>query len=568
MRGTDALLETMVAHGITSTFGYPGGKVIPLFDSFLSYEGKIRNILVRHEQGAVHAADGFARACGNPGVCIATSGPGASNLITGIMTAFMDSSPLIAMAGQVNVSLIGKDAFQETDMMSMTLSITKYNFQPRDPDEIIPIFTRAYEISRSGRPGPVYIDLPVDVQTGTVTYPLPEKMDVTPINSMKNVDLNQIKKAVQLIIHAERPLFLIGGGVIQSNASKEVKDLINLIKAPVVSTLMGKGGYDEHEPFSIGMVGMHGRRIANYAILNCDLLIVIGCRLIDRVTGNVETFAAHCRIIHIDIDPSEIGKNIKPDVQIVGDARQVIALLISALISYGQKHSETEWMKRIQELKDMCECSYDSTTAAIHPVQVMKALMAHLRPRDIVCTGVGQHQMYCAHFLQFRNPRTFISSGGAGTMGFGLPAAIGAKVAQPRSEVYDVDGDGSFQMTCQELGTCAAEGIKINPIIMSNHYLGMVRQWLEIFFDRRYSQVALGDTVDFVKIAQAHGLDGVTITRPGEIADALKTQQRSRETFLVNCEIERESNILPMLPPAGNITDAFGGCMKAPGTFF
>jgi acetolactate synthase-1/2/3 large subunit len=558
----------MVAHGITSTFGYPGGKVIPLFDSFLSYEGKIRNILVRHEQGAVHAADGFARACGNPGVCIATSGPGASNLITGIMTAFMDSSPLIAMAGQVNVSLIGKDAFQETDMMSMTLSITKYNFQPRDPDEIIPIFTRAYEISRSGRPGPVYIDLPVDVQTGTVTYPLPEKMDVTPINSMKNVDLNQIKKAVQLIIHAERPLFLIGGGVIQSNASKEVKDLINLIKAPVVSTLMGKGGYDEHEPFSIGMVGMHGRRIANYAILNCDLLIVIGCRLIDRVTGNVETFAAHCRIIHIDIDPSEIGKNIKPDVQIVGDARQVIALLISALISYGQKHSETEWMKRIQELKDMCECSYDSTTAAIHPVQVMKALMAHLRPRDIVCTGVGQHQMYCAHFLQFRNPRTFISSGGAGTMGFGLPAAIGAKVAQPRSEVYDVDGDGSFQMTCQELGTCAAEGIKINPIIMSNHYLGMVRQWLEIFFDRRYSQVALGDTVDFVKIAQAHGLDGVTITRPGEIADALKTQQRSRETFLVNCEIERESNILPMLPPAGNITDAFGGCMKAPGTFF
>ncbi|MBU7032075.1 MAG: biosynthetic-type acetolactate synthase large subunit, partial [Theionarchaea archaeon] len=464
MKGTEALLKTMIAHGVTSTFGYPGGKVIPLFDSFLSYEGKIRNILVRHEQGAAHAADGYARACGNPGVCIATSGPGASNLITGIMTAFMDSSPLIAMAGQVGVSLIGKDAFQETDMMSMTLSITKYNFQPRDPDDIIPIFTRAYAISMAGRPGPVYIDLPVDVQTEPVKHLPAEKMHLTFGNLAKPIDMNQVKEAARLIMHAERPLFLVGGGTIQANASKELKDLVNLVKAPVASTLMGKGAYDEHGAFSIGMVGMHGKRIANYAILNCDLLIVIGCRLIDRVTGDVETFGTHCKIVHIDIDPSEIGKNVMPDVQIVGDAREAIMLLISVLISYGQKHPGTEWMKRIRELKDLCVCSSDSTTSLIHPVQVMKALMSHLNPPDIVCTGVGQHQMYCAHFLQFKNPRTFISSGGAGTMGFGLPAAIGAKVAKPRSEVYDVDGDGSFQMTYQELGTCTVEGIKINPI--------------------------------------------------------------------------------------------------------
>jgi acetolactate synthase-1/2/3 large subunit len=566
MKGTELLIESMLTHGVTTTFGYPGGKVIPLFDTFLSYEGEIQNILVRHEQGAAHAADGFSRASGTPGVCIATSGPGASNMVTGIMTAFMDSSPLIAMAGQVNVSLIGRDAFQETDMMDMTLSITKYNLQPRSPEEIAPIFARAYSIATQGRPGPVYIDLPVDVQMGESASPSPSHSPTPPAEYTP--DQNAIKKAAYRIIKAQRPLFLIGGGVIQSNASRELQRLVDLVKAPVATTLMGKGAYDEHHPFSIGMVGMHGRRIANYALTTCDLLIVIGCRLIDRVTGNLETFAADCDIIHIDIDPSEIGKNVPPDIEIVGDAKAVISHLMDALVVIGKKSEENEWMNRIQEFKELCNCMDTvSTRSPLNPVQVLKMLTKQLRPQDIVCTGVGQHQMYCAHFLRLNNPRTFITSGGAGTMGFGLPASIGAKVAQPRSEVYDIDGDGSFQMTCQELGTCAAEHLRVNPIILSNHYLGMVRQWLEIFFDKKYSQVSL-HSVDFVKLAQAYGLDGVTVHTASDLEDALQAQRASKELFLINCEIEKESNVLPMLPPAGSITDAFGGCMKTPGKFF
>jgi len=567
VKGTEALLESMLNHGVNTTFGYPGGNVIPLFDAFLTYENKIKNILVRHEQGAAHAADGFARASGTPGICIATSGPGASNLITGIMTAFMDSSPLIAMAGQVTVPLIGNDAFQETDMMSMTLSITKHNLQPRSPDDIGPLFSKAYAIATQGRPGPVYMDLPLDTQTGESAPSSACHPGSVP--DMQSPDLHAISEAAQRIIGAQRPLFLIGGGVIQSNASAVLHQLVDVVKAPVATTLMGKGAYDEHHPFSLGMVGMHGRRIANYALTTCDVLIVIGCRLIDRVTGNLETFATDCDIIHIDIDPAEIGKNVQPACEIVGDAKAIISLLISALRSRCKKSQQSEWMKRIHEFKELCDCSESCELhSPLTPVTILRVLSKELHPRDIVCTGVGQHQMYCAHFLQMQTPRTFITSGGAGTMGFGLPASIGAKVARPGSEVYDIDGDGSFQMTCQELGTCAAERIKVNPIILSNHYLGMVRQWLELFFDKRYSQVSLGTAVDFVHLAQAYGFDGSTVTRPAELHDALKTQKASKELFLINCEIQQDSNIFPMLPPAGSLRDAFGGCMKAPGKFF
>jgi acetolactate synthase-1/2/3 large subunit len=379
---------------------------------------------------------------------------------------------------------------------------------------------------------------------------------------------NQIKRAAEMILASERPLFLVGGGVITANASKELRELVDVVKAPVATTLMGKGAFDEHDPLSIGMLGMHGRKIANYAVINCDLLIVIGCRLTDRVTGNLKTFAENCDVIHIDIDPAEIGKNAKADLPIVGDAKIAMADLAKAIAIMGKKRSNTEWEKRIKEFREMCYCSLERDCVPINPIRVVGEIMKALKEHDIVCTGVGQHQMFCAHFMQVRHPRTFISSGGAGTMGFGLPAAMGAKVAKPDAEVFDVDGDGSFQMTVQELGTCAEEGIKINPIIMSNHYLGMVRQWLEIYFNRRYSQVNLGKNPDFVKIAEAYGLKGAHVTRPGEIAAALKEQIKSRETFVVNIELEPESNILPMLPPAGNIKDAFGGCMKAPGKFF
>jgi acetolactate synthase-1/2/3 large subunit len=568
MKGTDALIETMLKHGTKVTFGYPGGSVIPLFDAFLEYEGRIKNLLVRHEQGAAHAADAFGRVLGRPGVCIATSGPGASNLVTGIMTAYMDSSPLIAMGGQVKVSLIGNDAFQETDMMGITLPITKHSFQPRSPDEIAPVLMKAYKLASEGRPGPVYIDLPSDVQSGNVTKAIPKEVRIESFRPNVRPHPNQIKRAAELIINAERPLFLIGGGVISANASRELKELVHLVQAPVATTLMGKGAFDEYDPLSIGVAGMHGRKIANYAVINCDLMIVIGCRLIDRVTGSLRTFAENCRVIQIDIDPAEIGKNVKPDLPIVGDAKLAISDLTKAIRGMAKKGKNTEWEKRISELRELCFCNLDRDCVPVSPIRVVGELMKALKESDIVCTGVGQHQMFCAHFMRVRHPRTFISSGGAGTMGFGLPAAMGAKVARPDAEVFDVDGDGSFQMTIQELGTCAAEGIKINPVIMSNHYLGMVRQWLEIYFNKRYSQVSLGKNPDFVKIAEAYGLRGANVTRPGEIAGALKEQIKSRETFVVNIELDPESNILPMLPPAGNIKDAFGGCMKAPGRFF
>jgi acetolactate synthase-1/2/3 large subunit len=567
MRGAKAVIETMLKKGTDVTFGIPGGALIPLFDEFLNYEGKIKNVLVRHEQGAAHAADAYARVLGKAGVCIATSGPGATNLLTGIMNAYMDSSPVIALGGQVAVALIGNDAFQETDMMGLTIPITKHNFQPRTPDEIAPMLMKAYKIATEGRPGPVYIDLPKDIQAGEVTKEVPKEVEIESFKPTVKPNIMQIKKAAEMIVDAERPLLLAGGGVITANASAELKSLAELIKAPVTTTLMGKGAYDESEPLSIGMLGMHGRKIANYAMLNCDLLITIGCRFSDRITGNLETFAENCKVIHIDIDPAEIGKNVKVDLPIVGDAKIAMKELV-VMVKKAAKGKATEWSKRIRELKEMCYCSMERDTTPISPLRVLRELMKVLKPEDIVCTGVGQHQMYCAHFMMMKKPRTFISSGGAGTMGFGFPASIGAKVAKPDVQVFDIDGDGSFQMTIQELGTCAEEKIKVNPVIFSNHYLGMVRQWLEIFFKKRYSHVNLGKNPDFVNIAESYGLGGVSVTKPSQLREALKEQIKSKETFVVNVEVEKESNILPMLPPAGNLRDAFGGCMKAPGRFF
>lgn len=567
MKATEVIIEGLLKHGTKVTFGYPGGSIIPLFDSFLEYEGKIKNVLVRHEQAAAHAAEAYGKVSNNAGVCIATSGPGATNLVTGIMNAYMDSSPMIAIGGQVTVNLLGNDAFQEADMIGITLPITKHNFQVRNADEAGETISKAYKIALEGRPGPVYIDLPKDVQATDTKKGLPDNVFIESFQPTIKPHINQIRKAAELISKAERPLIIAGGGVIASNASGELRDLAHFLKAPVATTLMGKGSYDENDALCLGMVGMHGRKIANYAMLNCDLMIVIGCRLSDRITGNLESFAERSKVIHIDIDPAEIGKNVKVNVPLVGDARLAIKGLIEAvkLISLKEK---TEWSKRIREFNSLCTCTDSYDGIEISPRAVMSEIMKVLKMNDIVTTGVGQHQMFCAHYLRFRSPRTFISSGGAGTMGFGLPAAIGAKAAKPDVEVYDIDGDGSFQMTVQELGTIAEEGIKVNPVIMSNHYLGMVRQWLEIYFNKRYSQVNLGKNPDFVKISQAYGLDGMHVTRKGELSEAFRNQQKCKGTYLLNIEIARESNILPMLPPGGHLKDAFGGCMKAPGRFF
>jgi acetolactate synthase-1/2/3 large subunit len=568
MNGAKAIIETLIKQGVDVTFGFPGGAVIPLFDAYLDYKGKIKNVLVRHEQGAAHAAEGYARASGKVGVCIATSGPGATNLVTGIMDAYMDSTPIIAFGGQVPTSLIGNDAFQESDMMGITLPITKHNFQVRSPNQMAPIIMKAFKIALEGRPGPIYIDLPKDTQAGEVTEPIPKEVTIAGFQPTLKPNPVQIKRAAEAIMNAERPLFLIGQGVMISDACKELNELVSLTKIPVTTTFMAKGAFDEYGPLSLGTVGMHGRKIANYATVNTDLIITIGCRFSDRITGNLKTYAENAKVIHADVDPAEIGKNVKVDIPIVGDAKEIIRELTAELKKKTVKEKE-KWTKEIKKYKACCDkCVKEKPSKRIHPKDVMYALNDILKPDDIVVTGVGQHQMFAGHFIKRSKPRTFISSGGAGTMGFGFPAAIGAKVAKPDVNVFLIDGDGSFQMTIQELGTVKEAGIKVIPVIMNNSYLGMVRQWLELFSDKRYSEVYLGTTPDFVKVAEAYGLKGIRVKKKEELAGALEQAAKNDVTTVIDVLVEEESNIMPMLPPGGHVKDAFGGCMVAPGKFF
>ncbi|OVE75041.1 acetolactate synthase, large subunit, biosynthetic type [archaeon D22] len=566
MKGTDATIQSMIKNGTDVTFGYPGGQVIPLFDTYLDYQDKIRNVLVRHEQGAAHAAEGYAKASGKVGVCISTSGPGATNMVTGIMDAYMDNIPILALGGQVPSKLIGNDAFQESDMIGITMPITKHNFQIRNANDIMPTMHKAYHIAQTGRPGPVYVDLTKDAQVSPVTS---KKTDFILKGFNPTIKGNpvQIKKASKMLLEAERPLILAGGGVMAANASKELLKLVEMTNTPVATTMMGKGIIDENHPLCVGLVGMHGKKVANYASINADLIIAIGCRFSDRITGDLSSYAERAKVIHIDVDPAEIGKNVEVDLPIVGNAKSVLEDIIKVTKVISQKE-DSIWQQKIKQYVKECDCNPNRDSVPIDPVRVIKELNKVLKKEDIVTTGVGQHQMFAMHFLKMKSPRTFISSGGAGTMGFGLPAAVGAKVARPNSQVFDIDGDGSFQMTMQELGTCKEDQIKVNPIIFRNNYLGMVRQWLELFFDRRYSQVNLPNHPDFVKICEAYGLGGEVITRPTEIAEGLKRQIKADETYLLDINIKQESNILPMLPPGGHLKDAFGGCMKGPGRFF
>ncbi len=568
MNGAHAIIETLIKQGTDITFGFPGGSVIPLFDAYLDYKGKIKNILVRHEQGAAHAAEGYARASGKVGVCIATSGPGACNLVTGIADAYMDSVPIIALGGQVVTSLIGNDAFQETDMMGITIPITKHNYQIRDPNKIASTLMKAYKLASEGRPGPIYIDLPKDVQANEVTEAFPTEVKIEGFQPTIKPNQFQIKKAAEAIVNAERPLFLIGHGVILSNASKELTELVNLTKIPVTTTFMAKGAFDEMHPLCLGTVGMHGRKIANYATLHTDLLIAIGCRFSDRITGNLKTYAENAKVIHADIDPAEIGKNVGVDIPIVGNAKDVIQELIDAIKKLAIKE-KTSWTKEMKRCKQICDsCVEIKEGKRMHPKTVMLELNKILKPEDIVVTGVGQHQMFAGHFIKRSKPRTFISSGGAGTMGFGFPAAIGAKIAKPDVNVFLIDGDGSFQMTIQELGTVKENNIKVIALIMNNSYLGMVRQWLELFSDKRYSEVYLGKTPNFVKVAEAYGLKGIRVEKKSELMPAIKQAMKNDCTTLIDVAVEEESNILPMLSPGGNLKDAFGGCMAGPGKYF
>jgi len=556
MKGAEAIVKALEKEGVKVIFGIPGGTNIPLYD--VLYDANIRHILVRHEQGAAHAADGYARASGEVGVCSATSGPGATNLTTGIANAYMDSSPVVAFTGQVARPFIGKDAFQETDAVGITMPITKHNFQFRTVEEIPYVIKKAFKIAKTGRPGPVLIDIPKDVQELEAEIEFPKDVEITGYKPTLKGHPKQIKKAAEMLINAARPIILAGGGVILSGAVEELRYVADFLGAPVATSLMGKGAFPENHPLALGMVGMHGRKAANYAINDADVILAIGCRFSDRTTAAVSCFAPEAEIIHVDVDPAEIGKNVSVALPVVGDAKLVLKDLIKFLKEYAKKEN-TEWINKIKEYKREFQLYMDYDDVPLKPPRVIKEIMNALSEDDIVTTEVGQCQMWAAHYLGRTKARTFISSGGLGTMGFGFPAAMGAKVAKPNNNVIDIAGDGSFLMNSQELATVVENDIPVVVAVLNNRYLGMVRQWQELFYKKRYSAVDLGNSPDFVKLAEAYGAQGIRVEKPEEIAPAVKKAFKSGKPTVIDVFVDHEANIFPMVPPGKCLKDIIEG---------
>ncbi len=555
MRGSEALIKSLKDQGVNVVFGYPGGVLLPLYD--VIYDSDLRHILVRHEQCAAHAADGYARASGKVGVCIGTSGPGATNLVTGIATAYMDSSPIVAIAGQVATGLIGNDAFQEVDTIGMTMPISKHNYQPMIPQEIPGIIKSAFFIAGTGRPGPVVVDLPKDVQEQELDMENESKIELPGYKPTRKGHPLQIKKAANLIVNSKKPVILAGGGVILSGSSQELLKLSEMINAPVVTTLLGKGSFPEDHPFSLGMLGMHGTKPSNYMVDECDCLIAIGCRFSDRTTGNVAEFAKNAKIIHIDIDPAEIGKNVDVDIPIVGDAKITVTSLIKAINQINTPGNTDEWIRHVQNFKrsSIPRTSFDDVP--LKPQQVIKEIMQATDEETIITTDVGLNQMWMAHYFKTKHPRSFLSSGGLGTMGFGFPAAMGAKVAKPERDVVAVCGDGGFLMVSQDLATVKEYDIPVVICILDNRYLGMVAQWQKLFYEKRLSHTHLGEVPDFVKLAEAFGVAAHRVEKPGEVRETLKNAINSGEPTLIDITIDPEE-ILPMVPPGCGLTEMVG----------
>lgn len=550
LSGAQILLECLERQGVEVIFGYPGGQVIPIYDAL--YDSKIRNILVRHEQGAAHAADGYARSTGKIGVCLATSGPGATNLVTGIATAYMDSVPLVAITGQVPTTLLGGDSFQEADITGITMPITKHNYLVKDIKDLPRVVKEAFHIAGTGRPGPVLIDIAKDVMTQTDKPNYPETIDLPGYKPNYVGNARQVKEALEAIQNSERPLIYAGGGVVTSGAHAELIKLAETIEAPVAPTLMGLSAIPGEHPLNLGMLGMHGTAAANFAAHECDLLIAIGARFDDRVTGKVDAFAPQAKVIHIDIDPAEIGKNVVADIPIVGDVRMVLENLLEKL----EPQKRPEWLKQIAAWQKEYPLTYDKNK--LNPQLVIEEISEFTKGDAIICTEVGQHQMWTAQFYKFTQPRSLITSGGLGTMGFGFPAAIGAQVGNPDRLVIDIAGDGSFQMNIQELGTAVANQIPVKVVIINNFYLGMVRQWQEFFYNKRYSGTVLDHNPDFVKIAEAYGAKGFRITEVSQLRSTLEKAFATPGPVVVDCQVEREENVLPMVPAGGAIHQMIG----------
>jgi len=553
MSGSKALLEGLWNEGARVVFGLPGGAIMPVYDAFLDSE--IRHILARHEQSAAHMADGYARASGKPGICMATSGPGATNLVTGIATAFADSSPVIAITGQVATPTIGKDAFQECDTVGIVTPITKYAFQLMQSQEIPAIVKKAFKIASTGRPGPVLIDLPRDVQINVANMSFPKKVDIRGYNPHITPHPVQTKKAADLLMNSNKPMIWSGGGIIISNAAPQLREIAELLMAPVVTSLIGKGGFPENHPLSLGPIGMHGRPEANKAICEADCILAVGVRFSDRSTGRFDEFAKDAHIIHIDIDPAELGKNKKVELPIVADVGIALKSLIASLKRKIVKRDKTLWSKRLQEIKSQIrEGDFGSSNELYQPKIVQK--MRELLPSNgILTTEVGKNQMWGELYYQAIEPRTWITSTGLGTMGFGFPAAIGAKVAKPEVPVVDLAGDGSFRMTENSLSTCIEEDIPVTVVILNNSTLGMVEQWQRLFYNGRYSGVKLGNTPDFVKLVEAYGAQGLRAQSIKEFEKAFKEAINSEVTTVIDCPVAPEEDVFPFVAPGRGLNE-------------
>jgi len=552
MTGAQILIESLLKEGVEVMFGYPGGVVLPIFD--VLYDSKLKFILTRHEQGAAHAADGYARVTGKVGVCLSTSGPGATNLVTGIANAYMDSIPMVAITGQVKTFLIGNDAFQESDVTGITRPITKHNYLVKDVTELARTIREAFYIASTGRPGPVVIDLPVDVQQSKTEFIWPEKVEIRSYQPTFEGHTGQIKKAVKLIERSNRPVIYAGGGIITSDASGELMSLAKKIQAPVTLTFMGLGSFPMTHPLCLGMLGMHGTAYANHAIMESDLILALGARFDDRVTGRIDAFAPHAKIVHVDIDPTSISKNIRVDVPIVGDAKKVL----SEMLGYIKKSPDTgKWLHTVEKWKEDHPLFY-KRDEKLRPQYVIEQIYELTKGEAVIATEVGQNQMWSCQWYKHGIPRHWISSGGLGTMGFGFPAAIGAQVGAPGKIVFDIAGDGSIQMNIQELATAVNNKLPVKIAILNNGYLGMVRQWQEFFYKKRYSSTPLKNP-DFVKLAEAYGAKGMRITKKEDVAAAIKEAIATPNVVVMDFVVEPEENVYPMVPAGEALNRMLGG---------
>jgi len=556
LSGAQIFVDCLQQEGVKTIFGFPGGAVLNLYDAL--YDSNTQHILVRHEQGAVHAADGYARASGNVGVCLVTSGPGATNTVTGLATAYMDSVPVIVFSGQVPTMLIGNDAFQEADMLGITRSCTKHNYLVKDVKDLARIIREAFHIARTGRPGPVLVDIPKDVTSAVIPYTPCRTIELAGYRPNLEGHPGQIERALDLIVKARRPVLYAGGGVILSEASPELKRLAERFQLPVTMTLMGLGAFPGDHPLSLGMLGMHGTCAANLAISSADLVIAMGARFDDRVTGRIDAFAKEAKIIHVDIDPTSISKNVVVDIPIVGDAKRVLRQIFQALrkpkYRTAKNPQRTDWLGQIEKWKQERPMVYNMS-GSLKPQYVVEKIYELTRGEALITTEVGQNQMWAVQFYRFNRPRTLFTSGGLGTMGYGLPAAIGVQIARPESLVFDIAGDGSIQMNIQELATAVQYRLPVKVAILNNGYLGMVRQWQELFYGKRYSCSDMSAQPDFVKLAEAYGAVGLRATRTEEVVPVLKEAIRTPKPVLIDFRIDREENVYPIVPAGAPLTE-------------